>query len=39
MRFLSGSRVVARLTSKADAETGAYTLKRWRVTKVGGRVP
>lgn len=27
-------RVVARLPSNADPETGAYTLKRWRVTKV-----
>jgi hypothetical protein len=37
---LDGRRVVARLASKADAETGAYTLKRWKVTKVaaGGEI-
>jgi type III restriction enzyme len=32
---LDGRRVVVRLPSKADPETGAYTLKRWKVTKVG----
>jgi type III restriction enzyme len=32
---LDGRRVVVRLASKADPETGAYTLKRWKVTKVG----
>jgi len=32
---LDGRRVVARLSSDADPETGAYTLKRWKVTKVG----
>ncbi|WP_426745957.1 S24 family peptidase [Myxococcus faecalis] len=32
---LDGRRVVVRLSSKADPETGAYTLKRWKVTKVG----
>lgn len=32
---LDGRRVVARLPSKADPETGAYTLKRWKVTKIG----
>ncbi len=32
---LDGRRVVVRLPSKADPETGAYTLKRWRVTKMG----
>lgn len=33
---LDGRRVVARLASRADPETGAYTLKRWRVTKLAG---
>jgi SOS-response transcriptional repressor LexA len=33
---LDGRRVVARLTSKSDPETGKYTLKRWKVTKVTG---
>lgn len=33
---LDGRRVVARLASRSDPETGAYTLKRWRVTKVAG---
>ena len=32
---LDGRRIVVRLASKADPETGAYTLKRWKVTKVG----
>ena len=32
---LDGRRVVVRLASKADPETGAYTLKRWKVTKMG----
>lgn len=32
---LDGRRVVARLANKSDAETGAYTLKRWKVTRVG----
>ncbi len=32
---LDSRRVVARLPSKADPETGACTLKRWKVTKVG----
>ena len=32
---LDGRRVVVRLASKDDPETGAYTLKRWKVTKVG----
>ena len=32
---LDSRRVVAHLPSKADPETGAYTLKRWKVTKVG----
>jgi len=27
--------VIARLASQLDTETGAYTLKRWKVTKVG----
>lgn len=31
---LDGRRVVARLTSRTDPETGAYTLKRWKVTKM-----
>ena len=37
---LDGRRVVARLASRADPETGAYTLKRWKVTKVaaGGEI-
>ena len=37
---LDGRRIVARLTSKTDPETGAYTLKRWKVTKaaVGGAI-
>ncbi|MBI2900954.1 MAG: DEAD/DEAH box helicase family protein [Planctomycetes bacterium] len=34
---LDGRRVVARLPSKSDPETGAYTLKRWKVTKIGAR--
>lgn len=33
---LDGRRVVACVPSKLDPETGAYTLKRWKVTKVGG---
>jgi len=35
-----GSRIVARLKSQADPETGVYTLKRWKVTKIapGGAV-
>jgi type III restriction enzyme len=32
---LDERRVVVSLTSKADSETGAYTFKRWKVTKVG----
>jgi hypothetical protein len=32
---LDGRRVLARLPSKLDPETGAYTLKRWKVTRVG----
>ena len=32
---LDSRRVLARLRSKVDPETGAYTLKRWKVTKVG----
>jgi type III restriction enzyme len=32
---LDGRRVVARLPSDADPETGTYTLKRWKVTKIG----
>jgi type III restriction enzyme len=32
---LDGRRVVARLPSRSDPETGTYTLKRWKVTKVG----
>ncbi len=32
---LDGRRVVVRLPSEADPETGAYTLKRWKVTKIG----
>jgi hypothetical protein len=37
---LDGRRVVARLKSQADPETGVYTLKRWKVTKIapGGAV-
>jgi len=37
---LDGRRVVVRLASKNDAETGAYTLKRWKITKVstGGEI-
>jgi len=31
---LDGRRVVARLASTSDPETGAYTLKRWKVAKV-----
>jgi type III restriction enzyme len=31
---LDGRRVVVRLEPKADPETGSYTLKRWKVTKV-----
>lgn len=31
---LDGRRVVVRLESKADPETGKYTLKRWKVTKI-----
>ncbi len=34
-RALDGRRVVVRLPSRSDPETGAYTLKRWKVTKVG----
>jgi len=34
---LDGRRVLARLASRSDAETGSYTLKRWKVTKVGAR--
>jgi SOS-response transcriptional repressor LexA len=33
---LDGRRVLVRLASRADPETGAYTLKRWKVTKVSG---
>ena len=33
---LDGRRVVVRLASEADPETGAYTLKRWKVSKLGG---
>ncbi len=32
---LDERRVVARLTSEADSETGPYVLRRWKVTKVG----
>ena len=32
---LDERRVVARLTSEVDSETGAYVLRRWKVTKVG----
>ncbi len=32
---LDGRRVVVRLASDSDPETGRYTLKRWHVTKVG----
>jgi SOS-response transcriptional repressor LexA len=37
---LDGRRVVVRLASDSDPETGAYTLKRWKVTKLsqGGQV-
>jgi type III restriction enzyme len=37
---LDERRVVARLASKADPETGAYTLRRWKVTKIaaGGEI-
>jgi type III restriction enzyme len=37
---LDGRRIVARLNTKTDPETGSYTLKRWKVTKVesGGKV-
>ena len=37
---LDGRRVVARLRTKVDTETGAYTLKRWKVTKLttGGEI-
>jgi type III restriction enzyme len=31
---LDGRRVVVRLSSKSDPETGDYTLKRWKVTKL-----
>jgi hypothetical protein len=33
---IDGRRVLVRLASKADPETGAYTLKRWKVSKFGG---
>jgi hypothetical protein len=32
---LDSRRVVARLPSAADPETGAYSLKRWKATRVG----
>lgn len=32
---LDGRRVVVRLGATTDPETGAYTFKRWKVTKVG----
>lgn len=32
---LDGRRVVVRLGSQTDPETGAYTLKRWKVTRLG----
>jgi type III restriction enzyme len=37
---LDGRRVVVRLASKVDPETGTYTLKRWTVTRVsaGGEI-
>jgi type III restriction enzyme len=31
---LDGRRLVIRLASRSDPETGAYTLKRWNVTKI-----
>lgn len=33
---LDGRRVVVRLASKSDPETGMYSLKRWKVTRVAG---
>ncbi len=37
---LDGRRIVAQLKTKTDLETGSYTLKRWKATKLeaGGRV-
>ena len=37
---LDGRRILARLPATADPETGAYALKRWRVTKIatGGEI-
>src|SRR5262249_23506851 len=32
---LDGRRVLARLRAKLDPETGSYTIKRWKVTRVG----
>ena len=32
---LDGRRVLVRLASQTDAETGSYTLKRWKVAKTG----